>query len=1684
MRDFKINFRIFTILFALLLVGLMSILMRFNDKPAVLINQNDKLEVQDGTEVTDDNWELSVVFYDSTVDNGTTPLTEINWHCDDENEQRQIKVQINYKNTNSQNTYNPNDIAIEMQIPGGRNIDGHGGNHSYGIPPDVVSAGSLEDGYEWRGNDNYSRVNPRYTFYNNVTIEKNSNFEGSIQMVFNIPPVYYFGNLYNDPVQDSIYATHLKNGFTERLKATLKYKGKSVTSNELQLTFTSEKAEYPITLTPKKINSLDGLPNANDYIWVKWSYETKRETPKPRRAHFLYSYSDLPADVVVYDSELNQLEVVDNKLLLNDVGEYWLNRPSPTSHPTELFIGYPKALYENQEISNNASLYGTYEDENEPSLLSEDSKTINLADYEFHYTGNLYSITKDYRPSTSTAALNSGVKEFSAVLNPRTIYTGTKYDVTISDDFMLFPMADGSYQVLDDTQYNIKRLEFNGSLRNNNGVYIKNKNMEIYVRYANSTEYVKYPDEIELGDTYIVYKFSEDNIVGIQLVIKDLECGIGGGRVGIFYQMHTSGIADSGSAYNFAYLQIKQNGEAVNTPTLESYGKLSGHQLFDVAQYDLDHYGMYMQRTVGNIQLVPNYLTYSIEEAIDPSQSDIPNERLYRFNGRIASTVNFSNGYSNNFHGQELIDYLPEGLDVYNTEEELLDLIGRQFKSSFKNSNFKLQSGTVYNGAEEFWPYYAEHLNVSITKNYNDTNRTMLKIKQDFSDNPLVVSVNRSEYSFPDLYVNIKFYVSYDNYLEFGSTYVNELNGFLTIPSNADFDLSTENYSGRLHWYTDSNDLNENGINSEKYMNTSNTINVISAIETHQDVQTSVQSSVSNFATGKVNTLKDDEYTYKLRVRTGQNDVTNLVIYDSIEDYAKNPNLEIVKASAGKPSWQGELLDIDTSFAESKGYQVKVYYNENPNPGKLGEDSTWQEYTDSTDKSLVKAVAFKYLDAEGNPAVLPANTNTHVLLKMKSPNADYKTFSYNGCWTEWNAIDSTTGRPVDFITGINSNIVKVALPTSVEPENVNITLNKVWDDKYNSLNLRPSSVTFKIIPNDDYTKATEVPLSGSGNTWSTEIAVPNYDDYGEVINYTIREDTIELANGYKYIPSVNNYIITNTLSKELTLTKIWKDNTNAYLTRPSSVTFKVKQNGNDFKTVTFGGNLTSNTWTETITVPVYSSNGSEYNYTIEEVTVDNYTSSCTNLTCTNTLTGNENITVKKVWEDKNNSYNTRPNQVTIRLKQNGNAYQSVNLTGTTNTWTSDAITVPKYDSNGVKYTYTIEETQLEDYGQVTYDQANLKVTNTLKKNIAIIITKKWIDNSNALNLRPNNLTITILQNGNNYQNVTLSGTTDTWTTTIEVPKYDSNQNEYTYTIKELTDGVSEDYSNVTYSQEELSITNKLEKKTNITISKVWDDGDNRLLTRPESITVNLLRNGEQYEELEIIPDNIQDNTWSITVEDLDVYDNRGAKYTYTIEENLLDELERYETITYDQTTFTITNKLTVPPKVTLYFTVKNGYTLPGSDDILYDQEGYNDVLSRYDLNGEDEYIFHFKLENVETGEIIEGKLSTQGTLEFDDVPYGTYRAREGEDKYFDFVSMIEIEEVLGVTFKRDEMGGTITISPTGKDIVYGAQITNKIEIPVNNPETKSSSFLIPLLIVAVIAIITSYYSVKKLKFLS
>ena len=82
------------------------------------------------------------------------------------------------------------------------------------------------------------------------------------------------------------------------------------------------------------------------------------------------------------------------------------------------------------------------------------------------------------------------------------------------------------------------------------------------------------------------------------------------------------------------------------------------------------------------------------------------------------------------------------------------------------------------------------------------------------------------------------------------------------------------------------------------------------------------------------------------------------------------------------------------------------------------------------------------------------------------------------------------------------------------------------------------------------------------------------------------------------------------------------------------------------------------------------------------------------------------------------------------------------------------------------------------------------------------------------------------------------------------------------------------------------------KQYNYTVSKVWDDNDDRDRKRPESITITLYRNGEpdpdrQPVTLPIMVDG--QKVWQYTFEDLPYTDPDGNRYIYSAHEEPVDE---------------------------------------------------------------------------------------------------------------------------------------------------------------------------------------------------
>ena len=262
---------------AISLIFFIVFIMSFSNKINLFDSSVKKLNLNEGTEVEVplDNWELSTIFFDSTVDDGNTPLTEINWDASDgsykEGETRIITMQINYKNTSTITSYNIGDLQIVVPnlifnsddsqlsklVVIGANDDTHSGfdwNYSIEIEENDKNVDDLVEA-------------SLFTFTNNIEIEEMINFEGSIQIIYTLTPKNYCHRYEEE------YTASLNKSFSATLN-------KSITSNKVSFNYLRnyihpwQKNTATLDKMASKISSYDGMPNnASDYIWVKYNFD-------------------------------------------------------------------------------------------------------------------------------------------------------------------------------------------------------------------------------------------------------------------------------------------------------------------------------------------------------------------------------------------------------------------------------------------------------------------------------------------------------------------------------------------------------------------------------------------------------------------------------------------------------------------------------------------------------------------------------------------------------------------------------------------------------------------------------------------------------------------------------------------------------------------------------------------------------------------------------------------------------------------------------------------------------------------------------------------------------------------------------------------------------------------------------------------------------------------------------------------------------------------------------------------------------------------------------------------------------------------------------------------------------------------------------------------------------------------
>ena len=632
----------------------------------------------------------------------------------------------------------------------------------------------------------------------------------------------------------------------------------------------------------------------------------------------------------------------------------------------------------------------------------------------------------------------------------------------------------------------------------------------------------------------------------------------------------------------------------------------------------------------------------------------------------------------------------------------------------------------------------------------------------------------------------------------------------------------------------------------------------------------------------------------------------------------------------------GKSVEIEYTIKEIEvaGYEVTI-----SEPVVEGKVTTYTITNTHTPETIRIEGLKKWEDANNQDGIRPERVTINLLadgteIKEAIANAAgewkwsftdlpvYKRVEENGVMVSKKIVYSITEEPVD---GYTTTAIDLAVPVNGvasctitnthTPETIDISGTKTWDDAENQDGIRPESITIRLYGNDKTKEVRTVTVKAS-DEWKWKFTgLPKYEagKSGVEINYSITEDVIEhdttkTTSGYDPAQITGSaqvgFTVTNKHMPEKTsisVTKAWEDKNDQDGKRPDSIMVQLYADGVangdpvELKATDNANTSWKYTWTG---LDVYKA-GTKITYTVDEVTLgedgkyvsykpDDYTKEITGTAAAGFLVTNkhepEKITISgtKTWDDANDQDGIRPTSITINLLANGTKLTSKNVTANDG-WKWSWTGLDKY-KDGKEIEYTITEDAVNGYKTAIngYD-----VENTHKPELVEVVgSKTWNDADNQDKKRPESITINLLADGEKINSQTIKPDTNgNWPgwKFEDLPKFKAGK-EINYTITE--NAVAGYTTSVTGYNVENSYKPGV---TSVTVSKTWDDDNNRDGIRPTSITFNLLADGEKFGSKTITPD--ADGNWpTCTFDNLPInkVGKVGQKVIYTVTEDVVD----------------------------------------------------------------------------------------------------------------------------------------------------------------------------------------------------
>ncbi len=461
---------------------------------------------------------------------------------------------------------------------------------------------------------------------------------------------------------------------------------------------------------------------------------------------------------------------------------------------------------------------------------------------------------------------------------------------------------------------------------------------------------------------------------------------------------------------------------------------------------------------------------------------------------------------------------------------------------------------------------------------------------------------------------------------------------------------------------------------------------------------------------------------------------------------AQNTYGSVLRFTA-KKTWHGTpaaSLTLELQYLKEIGVDGKEVWASFPTPatveldGTAGPNPTDPYYENTPADSAVWTAVWEKVPTVMPGSVTDDDGKTRYRIAETVPGG-YQTVNGSPTWQE-----VTADNPEATFTNVKST---------------SLTVEKKWGTSLAATSL-PASITVQLYsstnPEDAEKGNTADRLKVEGKTlilrnpnpasanWTGSFTnLPLYTADGDPIYYYAKEiqiagkDLVKAADGCYLVTigskeyhfrfsfdttTTGSYKTTlvNVAYSDITGTKTWEDNSDAYGTRPGGITLALYRkagtgaeevvNGADGKPLQPTWVKSGNTWTYTYThLPEADDQGAVYTYRVEEEPIvlegsDQYTVTQNGMNLTNTLTGTVNLQVEKLWQDNDNALGLRPDKIIVELCVNGSPDPTRTLTLTAaNDWKGSFDGLAKYDSNGALIRYSVrEESQSMPLGYRVY----------------------------------------------------------------------------------------------------------------------------------------------------------------------------------------------------------------------------------------------------------------------------------------------------------------------------------------------------------------------------------------------